>query len=227
MIRRALLSFALLLAGCSNLTEEEGGAVALQITQPASDSLQVGESMTLSAQALGKDGNPVDVTISWRAPDPTLTVEEATGVITGVSPGTGRVQAFAGSLSSALLQFTVTATADTLIVTDSVLTVAPGETASLPLVAQVQTFNPPGPLPGWPVIYTITDPPEVIPHLVELPGGVVTDTVNTGTDGAVTTVTLNRVALAQPDTAFVEVRSFRSGGAPVPGSGQRFIVVFQ
>ena len=86
MIRRALLSFALLLAGCSNLTEEEGGAVALQITQPASDSLQVGQSMTLSAQALGKDGNPVDVTISWRAPDPTLTVEEATGVITGVSP---------------------------------------------------------------------------------------------------------------------------------------------
>ena len=133
--------------------------------------------MTLSAQALGKDGNPVDAPITWRAPDSTLTVDETTGVITGVSPGTGRVQAFAGSLSSALLQFTVTATADTLIVTDSVLTVAPTETASLPLVAQIQTFNPAGPLPGWPVIYTITDPPEVIPHLVELPGGVVTDTV--------------------------------------------------
>ena len=38
MIRRALLSFGLLLAGCSNLTEEEGGAVALQITQPPSQS---------------------------------------------------------------------------------------------------------------------------------------------------------------------------------------------
>ena len=67
MIRQALLSITLLLAGCSNLTEEEGGAVALQITQPASDSLQVGQSMTLSAQALGKDGNPVDATITWRA----------------------------------------------------------------------------------------------------------------------------------------------------------------
>jgi hypothetical protein len=225
--RSAVLLSLLLVLGCSDLTEEEGGAVALQITQPASTTLQVGESMALTAQALGKDGNPVDATISWRAPDPTLTVEETTGVITGVSPGPGRVQAFAGSLSSGLLQFTVTASADTLIVADSVFTVAPGETASLPLVAQIQSFNPAGPLAAWPVIYTITDPSEVIPHLVELPGGVVTDTVSTGTDGAVTTVTLNRVALAQPDTAIVEVRSFRSGGAPVPGSGQRFIVIFQ
>jgi hypothetical protein len=225
--RSALLLSLLLVLGCSDLTEEEGGAVALQITQPASTTLQVGESMALTAQALGKDGNPVDATISWRAPDPTLTVEETTGVVTGVSPGTGRVQAFAGSLSSGLLQFTVTASADTLIVIDSVFTVAPDQTASLPLVAQIQSFNPAGPLAAWPVIYTITDPPEVIPHLVELPGGVVTDTVSTGTDGAVTTVTLNRVALAQPDTAIVEVRSFRSGGAPVPGSGQRFIVIFQ
>jgi uncharacterized protein YjdB len=216
-----------LVLGCSGLTEEGGGAVALQITQPATDTLLVGQSMALSAQALGKDGNPVDVAITWRAPDPTLTVEETTGVITGVSPGPGRVQAFAGSLSSGLLQFTVISTADTLIVTDSVFTVAPGGTASPPLVAQIQSFNPAGPVAGQPVVYAITDPPETIPHLVELPGGVVTDTVNTGTDGAVTTVTLNRVTLAQPDTAIVEVRAFRSSGAPVPGSGQRFIVIFQ
>jgi hypothetical protein len=72
--RSALLLSLLLVLGCSDLTEEEGGAVALQITQPASTTLQVGESMALTAQALGKDGNPVDATISWRAPDPTLTV---------------------------------------------------------------------------------------------------------------------------------------------------------
>jgi hypothetical protein len=41
-------------------------------------------------------------------------------------------------------------------------------------------------------------------------------------------VTLNRVAgIAQPDTAIVEIRSSRTGGEPVPGSGQRFIVIFQ
>jgi hypothetical protein len=76
-------------------------------------------------------------------------------------------------------------------------------------------------------VYAIVDPPEVVPHLVELPGGVLTDTLNTGTDGAVTSVTLNRATLAQPDTAIVEVRAFRTRGAPVPGSGQRFIVIFQ
>ena len=61
----------------------------------------------------------------------------------------------------------------------------------------------------------------------ELPGAVYTDTVNTGTDGAVSTVTLNRATLAQPDTAIVEVRAFRTRGAPVAGSGQRFTVIFQ
>jgi hypothetical protein len=41
-------------------------------------------------------------------------------------------------------------------------------------------------------------------------------------------VTLNRVSgIAQPDTAIVEVPTPRSTGEPVPGSGKRFIVIFQ
>ena len=227
MSRSALLLPILLALGCSDLTEGAGGVVSLEITQPASLTIETGETLSLTAQALDKDGNPVDAAVTWRAPDPTLTVDPATGVITGVSPGTGRVQAFAGNLSSGLVQFSVIARADTLIVTDSVFTVAPGGPASPPLVAQLQSFNPAGALPDRPVVYAIIDPPEVIPHLVELPGGVLTDTVNTGTDGAVSSVTLNRAALAQPDTAIIEVRAFRTRGAPVPGSGQRFIVIFQ
>jgi hypothetical protein len=39
---------------------------------------------------------------------------------------------------------------------------------------------------------------------------------------------LSRVAgIPSPDTAIVQVRSYRSSGADVPGSGQRFIVLFQ
>jgi hypothetical protein len=94
----------------------------------------------------------------------------------------------------------------------------------------VQSFSPPGTvISGWPVVYSITSPPDVGgPHTVELPGAVLTDTVPTGTDGAVSTVTLNRVAgIAQPDTAIVEVRSSHTRGEPVSGSGQRFIVIFQ
>jgi hypothetical protein len=78
------------------------------------------------------------------------------------------------------------------------------------------------------VIYTVTSPPDVGLHTVELPGGVLADTVLTGTDGAVSSVTLIRVnGTTQPDTAIVEVRAVRASGAAVPGSGQRFIVLFQ
>jgi hypothetical protein len=96
------------------------------------------------------------------------------------------------------------------------------------MVAYLQSHNPTAVLPDRPVVYAVTSPPDVGPRTVELPGGVLVDTVNTGTDGAVSTVTLNRVSsIAQPDTAIVEVRAFRTRGAPVPGSGQRFIVIFQ
>jgi Bacterial Ig-like domain (group 2) len=226
VIRPALLIPALLLAACSNLTEGAGGVVALEIQQPASLDLEIGETLALTAQALDKDGNPVDAAVTWRAVDPTLTVDPATGVITGVSAGSGRVQAFAGDLSSGLLQFSVVPAADTLIVTTPIVTVAPGAPASAPLVAALQSFTA-GPLQDRPIIYAIIDPPETVPHLVELPGGVLTDTLNTGTDGAVSSVTLNRATLAQPDTAIVEVRAFRTRGAPVAGSGQRFTVIFQ
>jgi uncharacterized protein YjdB len=225
--RSALLFSILLVLGCSDLTEGAGGVVALEVDQPALLTIEIGETLPLTAQALDKDGTPVDAAVTWRAPDPTLTVDPATGVITGVSVGTGRVQAFAGNLSSGLLQFTVIPRADTLIVLDSVFTIAPLGTASPPLVAALQSFNPAGPLADRPLVYAIVDPPEVVPHLIELPGGVLTDTLNTGTDGAVTSVTLNRATLAQPDTAIVEVRAFRTRGAPVPGSGQRFHVIFQ
>ena len=231
MSRSAGLLSLVLVVSCSGLDESAGGVVALQLQLPVVHSIEVGQSLQLTAVALDKDGLPVSAEINWRAPDPTLTVDSLSGVITGVSPGTGRVQAFEGSLSSELVSFTVTARPDTLlIVGDSVLTVASTATASAPLSVQVQTVSPPGTgLGAWPVIYTITAPPDVGgPHPVELSGGVLSDTVATGTDGAVSTVTLNRVAgIAQPDTAIVEIRASRTSGEPVPGSGQRFIVIFQ
>jgi hypothetical protein len=227
-MRRTLLLSTLLVLGCSDLTEGPGGVVGLEITQPPVSTIEIGQTVALTARALDKAGNPVDAAVTWRAADPTVTVDAA-GVVSGVSPGTGRVQAFAGNLASSLVQFTVIARADTLIVLDSVVTVAPGSADSPPLTVSVQSFNPSSVLPDRPVIYTITSPPDGgSPPSVLLTGGVATDTVNTGTDGAVSSVTLNRAgSLGQPDTAIVEVRSFRTGGDPVPGSGQRFIVLFQ
>ena len=214
--------------GCSNLAEGAGGVVGLEIEAPSLKTIEVGETLQLTAVALDKDGNPVATPIDWRAPDATLTVDAATGVITGVSPGSGRVQAFVGSLSSELVAFTVIARADTLVLTgDSVITVPAGVTASAPLLVQLQSFSPAGPVPSRPVIYVVTSPPDVGPHTVELPNAALTDTVLTGTDGAVSSVTLNRVnGTTQPATAIVEVRAFRTQGEAVPGSGQRFTVNF-
>jgi hypothetical protein len=225
--RWALLLSLLMVAGCSDLTEGEAGVVGLEVQTPTDTELEIGETMTLTARALNKDGETVPAAVTWRAPDPTLTVDPSTGVITGVAAGLGRVQAFAGLLGSNILQFTVLARADTLVLTDSVFTVAVAQN-SPPLVTQLQSFTPPGPVGGRPVVYAITSPPVVGTPTVELPGSVQVDTLLTGTDGAVSSVTLNRVLnVAQPDTAIVTVSAFRPDGSLVPGSGQRFIILFQ
>jgi hypothetical protein len=214
--------------GCSDLTEGAGGVVELEISVPAVSSLEVGEALQLSARALDRDGNPVSVPISWLASTATITVDD-TGRVTGVAPGPGQVQAFAGSLASSPIPLTVITRADTLVIVgDSVVTVAPGVTASAPLVVQLLSFSQAGPLASRPLVYTVTSPPDVGPHTVELPGGVLIDTVSTGTTGTDQTVTLNRVTgITAPDTAIVQVRSYRASGVDVPGSGLRFIVLFQ
>jgi hypothetical protein len=115
-----------------------------------------------------------------------------------------------------------------MIVDDSVVIVAAGAPASTPLVTRLESFDPPGAVPSWPVVYAVTSPPDIGPHSVELPGGVLTDTLTTGTDGAVSSVTLNRVnGTTQPDTAFVQISASHLRGGAVSGSGQRFIVVFK
>jgi hypothetical protein len=214
--------------GCSDLAEGTGGVVQLEIRVPEVTSVEVGETLQLSALALDRDGNPVSTPISWRTSDATLTVDDA-GVVTGVAAGTGQVQAFAGSLASERIGLTVIIRADTLVlVGDSVVTVAADVPSSTPLVVQLQSFAGGTPLPSRPVVYTVTSPPDVGTRSVELPGGVLIDTITTASSGLTEGVTLNRVAgVPSPDTAIVQVRSFRSSGADVPGSGQRFIVVFQ
>ena len=108
MTRWAVLLAATGALGCSDLTEGAGGVVALEITVPTVSTIEVGQSLQLTARAVDKNDNPVDVPITWQAADPTLTVN-ASGVITGVSVGVGRVQAFTGSLSSPIVSFTVIA----------------------------------------------------------------------------------------------------------------------
>jgi hypothetical protein len=55
--------------------------------------------------------------------------------------------------------------------------------------------------------------------------GAVADTLTTGADG--TAAAVLSVIGEPPDTVIVEARATRTRGAVVPGSGQRFIVLFQ
>ena len=110
MNRWALLITPALVLGCSNLTEGAGGVVEVEIRQPAITTIEVGATLQLTARALNRDGDPVDVPITWLTTDATITVD-GQGLVTGVAPGPGQVQAFAGNLGSARVQLTVVVTA--------------------------------------------------------------------------------------------------------------------
>jgi hypothetical protein len=227
-VRRWGLLPILALLGCSGLDEGAGGAVALEVEVPTPATVEVGDALQLTATALDADGKPVDAPITWRAADPTVTVSP-TGLVTGVSVGTGRVQARNGSLGSNLVTITVIARADTLIlVGDSIRTVPPDPGTSGDLITELRTFSPDAPVATRPVIYAITSPAPGTAPSVTLTGGVQVDTVNTGADGTVTGLQLVQVAGRPPvDSAIVTVRAERTRGAEVPGSGQRFIIRFQ
>ena len=219
----------LVVAACSGLDEGERGVVALELETPEFLEIEVGEQVELVARALDADGELVDVGISWRSSSDAVTVDGA-GIVTGAQPGDADVQAAVGSLASEPLDFTVQASADTLIVVgDSVLVIPIG--ADPPVTAgmtvRLESLTLPGPAESRPVIFEITSPPAGTAPVVQLLGGAQGDTVLTATDGTAT-VTLEAVpGQVPPDTAIVEVRAERLRGAAVPGSGQHFYVLFQ
>jgi hypothetical protein len=225
-----LLMAVAALAGCSNLTEQ-GGVAELEIRIPRPATVEVGQTIQLSARALDRQGDSVAAAVTWLTPDTTVTITPD-GRLTGRTSGTARVQAGVGTIVSDFVTFTVNPRPDTLALTgDSILTVAPGVGISAPLVASIQSFAPAEPLAGEVITYTVTAPVFADPtqRTVELPGGPLSLAAITGADGTpVTPVTLNRVTgQPSPDSAIVTVAAVTAAGTTVPGSGQRFIVHFQ
>lgn len=218
----------LLVAACSGLDEGEGGVVAVEVEIPELTTIEVGEQVQVVARALDVNGAVVDTPLEWQSSTAAATVD-ATGLVTGVQPGEADVQAFSGNLPSEPVPFEVLARADTIIIVgDSVVTlpiVEPPPTAAL--TVRLETFTPAGPVSGGPVIFEITSPAPGATPVVQLAGGVQSDTVTTASDGTAR-VEIGAVSgQVPPDTAIVQVRAERIRGAVVPGSGQRFIVLFQ
>lgn len=229
MTRLAGLLLLAMALGCSGLDEADAGIVGLEVSYERPDTIEVGETLQLSVRPLDKQGDSVPAAVTWVALDPTVTVDAATGLMTGAAPGTARVQATVGSLGSPLLTFAVIAPADTLIIAgDSIFTVAVN-TPSPPLVTRLESLHPAGVLAGRAVSYAITSPdPLAGTPTVTLSTAALADTFLTAADGTVSTVTVAPVAGGvPPDSVVVEVRAARTRGAVVPGSGQRFIVRFQ
>ncbi|MFL5515164.1 MAG: Ig-like domain-containing protein [Gemmatimonadales bacterium] len=224
--RRLLPLLAVL--GCSNLDEGEGGVVALEVEVPVPSTVEVGDTLQLHATALDANGDAVDAAIRWQAADSTASVS-ATGLVTGVSPGVGRVQALEGSLGSNVVNLTIVARVDTLLLLgDSIRTVPADPGASGDLVTQLRTFAPDTTVASRPVIYAITFPAPGSAPGVTLSSGAQTDTIQTGADGTVTGLQLIRVVGQPPvDSAVVTVSAERTRGAEVPGSGQRFVIRFE
>jgi hypothetical protein len=106
---------ALLLVACGKLPLTSDGVAFLQVQQPVTNTLKVGDSLQLHAIALDQDGHPLDVAIGWRTPDTTLTVSAA-GLVKALAPDSGRVQAVIGAdeLVSDFIRFTIQDTAAAL-----------------------------------------------------------------------------------------------------------------
>ena len=110
MTRFQAAFLAALLTGCGSLPTTDEGVAFLEIVPPATLTLEVGATVQFLARALDRDGQPIDVAIIWRTPDSTISVD-ATGLVTGLSAGPGRVQAAVGEsqrLVSELIPLTVT-----------------------------------------------------------------------------------------------------------------------
>lgn len=234
---RAWLLGSCLLAACSNLTADNGGVVSLEVQRPEPATVEVGDTIQLTAVALDRNGEAVDANIVWRTADTTLSVDSTTGLVTGlVANQTGRVQASETTLSSQPITLSVVAAADTLAVPTDTLIVAADVAASAPLAAVVLSRSDTAasgftPASGTRMIFAITAPAFADPaaRTVELPGGVLADTLPSDATGqALPDATVNRVTgKTAPDTVRVTVSALHRSGKAVAGSGQVILVVFQ
>lgn len=215
--------------------------IAIEVTAP--DSLEEYDTLVPHARVLDGHGDSVAATIVWATLDSAiLTVLDSTTGRTVVNhPATtpGRLLARAGTLFSNPISLRALAAADTLS--------APGATAdtvTLPdslsdslTVEIADTIESASggdsltvPLPGRPVVFTITDP--VAAGAVTLVTSdtahalVTADTVVTDANGTAA-VRVRLIAAPRPDSVVVTTSARRAVGTAVPGSPVTFVVRFQ
>lgn len=91
---------AALIGSCGKLPTTPEGVAFLEVASPSSLTIDVGDTVRFRARALDASGAPMpDVVILWRTPDTSIvSLEETTGLVTGLAAGIGRVQAVIGTV---------------------------------------------------------------------------------------------------------------------------------
>ena len=219
------------LAACSDLTGGGNGVVALEVRLPSPAAVEPNDTLILHARALDTKGDSVPVPVLWRTLDDTLlTIVDSTGVVTTDKvSGQPRVQAYVGSLGSQIITLTIRPRSDTLVVTvPTTITVPQGELVSGPLGAAVQSLNPAGGVLGTSILYEVVDS-VAARGTIRFANGLLQFRAATASNGAPTVpVLLTKVTdSTPPGTVLVEVSAKRPSNTLVPGSGQRFTILFQ
>jgi hypothetical protein len=223
------------LVSCSNAGELADGVIEIQVTAPQPPVIDFGDTVRYVAVPLNQEGDSVAAPVVWvTGDDSTITIiDPATGLVTGAKPnGVGRLQAVLGTLKTGLFTLTILARPDTIILpADSIQTVAFGDPASTALLPVLASFNPAGPVTSRRLVFTIVKPTFADTTGVQnvvLPNLHLIDSVLTTTDGTPAGITVSRViGRPAPDSVLIAVTATQASGAPVPGSGQKFLVLFE
>jgi len=230
--------------GCTAITGDFSNVIGILYTGPATPTVEEADTVTLTAVALDVNGNPLpDVPVIWRvlALDTAtvrITLDSLTGLVTGVSAGTARVQGDAEGLRTNTITVTVLAVPDSIAgVEPTTDTVAVDADESAPLVAAVYDIPPSGvptPLGGRLVRYAVVSPAPGTPEAAQVAIGLSGQPVGDDSLTALATtsvsgfsyVTARRIGPVQPDSAVVEAVALLSDSTPISGPPARFVVVF-
>lgn len=236
-VRSAVL--ALLVAGCSSLSSDSHGVVAIETVSPTAPAMEDRDTLnlvtlTLHARALDINGDSVAAPLVWTSAD-TLAqiVDSVIPYIAGHgTSGSPRLQARVGTLGSTVITYTLGPRSDTLTLagSDSIVVVS-GVDVSDPLEVALQSYNPPGPLANRRLIFTIVSPVFGSPadRTIEFSGHGLADTTLTDATGQPSAVVaLSRITgKTAPDSAVVMVSAVRPSGRAVPGLSRPFVIYFQ
>ena len=236
-VRSAVL--ALVVAGCSSITSDANGVIAIEVISPSAPVIENGDTLnlvtpTIHARALNINGDSVDAPLVWTSAD-TLAQIVDSGIPYVVGHGTSgspRLQARSGSLGSPVIIYTLRPRSDTLTLAGSDSIVVPSaDDISDSLQVVIQSYNPAGPVSGRRMIFTIVSPVFATPadRTVEFTGHALADTVTSGASGQPQVrVTLSRIpGKPAPDSTVVTISALRPSGRGVPELARPIVVYFQ